>query len=163
MEVVDRKKRRKLTKRKKVDPCMESQPLASADQADAGTQAQCMAAESPNAGACAAHCTVALAAGDAFQAGPVASSVGANQDHASVRHTAADNLLQVQASAVLNHNHGEGLLVASVASPNRDLASEAARMEDVAEVTGSQEGSLAAVPPSDDEAEVCTSGCLLAG
>ena len=194
MEVMDRKKRQKLTKRKKMDPCMEPQPLASADQADATTQAQCMAADGPHAGASAAHCTVAFAAGDAFQAGLVPSSAGAAQDHAPLQHTAADNSLQVQASSVLNHDHAggllvasvaspnrnpdhaegllvanvaspnrnpdhaEGLLVASVASPNRKLAWRVACMEDVVEVTGSQEGSLAAVPRSDDEAKVCTSG-----
>ena len=153
MEGIDRKKRRKLTKRKRLDPCMESQPLASADQADAETQAQYMAADDANAEACAAHGTVALAAGEALQAGPGPSSAGPAQDHALFQHTAADSSLHMQASLLPQNDHEEGWLVASVASPIRDLVLEA-----VPEVIGSQEGSLAAVPPSDDEAEVCTCG-----
>ena len=158
MDIADRKKRRKLTKRKKVDTCMESQALASADQADAELRAQCMAADGASAGASSAHCTVALAAGDAFQAGPVPSSAGAAQDHAQLQHTAASNLVQVQASFALNHNHEEGLLVAGAASHDQDLGLEAVHAKDVAKVIGSQNESLAAVPPSDEEAEVCTSG-----
>lgn len=158
MEGIDRKKRRKLTKRKKMDPCMESQPLASADQADAETQAQYMAADDAYAEASATHGTLALAAGDAFQAEQGLSSAGAAQDHALLQHTAAGSSLQVQACLVPQNDHEEGLLVAAVASPNRGLVLEAVRGIDVAEIIGSQDGSLAAVPPSDDEAEVCTCG-----
>lgn len=158
IEMIDRKRRRKLTKRKKMDLCMESQPLASANQADAETQAQCMAAGGLRTGASDAHCEMAPTAGDALQAGPVPSSADAAQDDAQLQRKAANNVLQVQARLVLNHDHEEGLLVASEAFPNQDLGLEAVHVKNVAEGIGSQDETLAAVPPSDDEAEVCTSG-----
>ena len=153
IEVIDRKRRRRLTKRKKVDPCMESQPLASANQADAETQAQCMAAGGLSTGASDAHCEMAPTAGDALQAGPVPSSADAAEDDAQLQRKAANNALQV-----LNDDHEEDQLEASEAFPNQDLGLEAVHVKNVAEGIGSHDESLAAVPPSDDEAEVCTSG-----
>lgn len=154
-EVVEHRTRRKLTKRKKTDPCMESQPLASANQADTETQAPYMATDGVNAKASTAHCTVATGDGEGFQAGPEPSSLGTSHELAEIQHTAADDSPQLQDGPVLHDDCEEDMWVATGAMPNKGFGSEAVCIGNVAEVADSQDGSLAAGPPKDDEAEVC--------
>ena len=132
---------------------MESQPLASADQADASSRAQCLAAENQNAEGSAAYITSTVAAGDAFSTGPVPSSVDAAQEPAKIQYTAAEDSPHLQAFQVLDGDHKDDQQAASVSCSDRQLAAEAMHVEHVAGI-GSEDGSLAAVPPSDDEEEV---------
>lgn len=140
---------------------MESQPLASTDQADAETQAQCMATDGDNTRAPTAHCTVATGDGEGIQAVPESSSPSVTHEQAQIQHSATGDLTQLQEGPVLHSDREEGLLVATGASPDKGFVSEAVCVseaecvEDVAEVADSQDGSLAAGPPDDDEAEVC--------
>lgn len=151
---------------------MESQPLASANQADAETQAQCMATDGVNAKASTADCTVATGDREGFQTGPEPSSPGVAHKVAEIQHTAADDSrqhtaaddsTQLQDSPVQHNEQEEGLWVAGAASPDKGLVSEAVYVEDVGEVADSQDGSLAAVPPNDEEAEVCDSLQIVLG
>lgn len=136
---------------------MESQPLACAKQADANTQAQCMAPDgvTVNANASTSYCTEATDGGHGVQAGPEPSSPAVAHQLAEIQHTAADDSTQLQESPVLHSDRAEGQCVASGAWPNRGFGSEAVCVDDVGEVADTQEGSLAAVQPNDDEAEVC--------
>lgn len=154
MEVFDRKKRRKPTKRKRVNPCMESQPLASADQPATDTNEQSSAADDQNAKGSAER-TATAAAADASQTGAVPSSSNTSHGQEQTLHTAVDGSPLLQASQRIISNQKEGLQATSMASADRHNAVEAVHEEGMA-VAGSQDDSLAAVPPSDDEAEVRT-------
>ena len=131
-----------------------------------------MATDGVNAKASTARCSVATGDAHGIQAGPEPSLPGVahelaethhtsaddSRQHivadASRRHTAADDSTQLQESPVLHNEQEEGLWVASRGLPDRGFGSEAVCVEDVGDVADSQEGSLAAGPPNDEEAEV---------
>lgn len=154
VELLDRKAKRKITKRKRVNPCMESQPLALADLADVYTPVQLPAAESPSADALPECATLSASAEDAFHTGTAPSS-DPRQDHVAAQKspTVAEGLLHLASSPGLQSNQAEALQANDVPSDEREHAAEAMPAQGTA-LAGSQDRSLAAVPPSDDEAEV---------
>ena len=154
MELLDRKTKRKLTKRKRGNPCMESQPLALVSQAGIDIPGQPSAAKDQIAGTLPGCAALSGPAKEASQAGPVPSS-NAIQDHmsAQVFPKAAEGSLGLALSQTLQNQQAEALQGSDLLSFDRQQRAKAMSVKDMA-LTGSQDGCLAAVPASEDEAEV---------
>ena len=150
MELHIKRQRRKLTIRKKTDPGMECQPLASGDVDMAQPSGQQGNAASPQV----------------IQQQPWTSAEASSQDMQRPMPPAAAPSQDMQRPLTSAEAPSQDMQqpLTSAEAPSQDIQAslqEAAAGMEQGEHSGGQDASPAVVPPSDDEAEVGTCNSLL--